>query len=268
MKRYELLSYKINIETNLAEGIDKDVDWSDIEKFRDYPNRPFIRSINIFECLSFLVLRHLEFRAKEENVVRALQTGTDIVLDFFFGDWMEGEYANYFDPNSFDPEDEMDWLAGFWSGLLFSYLKNDESTCLKLSERIRDDFLHDETTREMLKEDTYFYILLAYFLSERRSEREAELEAAIEKARGKRAKMLLGCLKSLRAQDAEKFGEQFGLYLKRFLTVEMKGRYNSDYISIEGSILWHAARTRGLALPTLPEKQQALIITRETLGLD
>jgi hypothetical protein len=36
-------------------------------------------------------------------------------------------------------------------------------------------------------------------------------------------------------------------------------------VSLDGTIVWHFARRSGLTLPTLTEKEQSLVITKESL---
>jgi hypothetical protein len=51
------------------------------------------------------------------------------------------------------------------------------------------------------------------------------------------------------------------------LKTEFGGRRHSSYFSIEASILHHVAQRAGIEPTGLDDKQQALIMTRETLGL-
>ena len=91
--------------------------------------------------------------------------------------------------------------------------------------------------------------------------------SAIEESRNKRAKMLYGCLQEVVARDEAAFHEELDKYLKRYLRVELKDESIDEWISLDGTILWHVARNHGLQAPKLGEKEAALIVTAESLGI-
>ena len=95
-----------------------------------------------------------------------------------------------------------------------------------------------------------------------------DVEASLEAGKLKRTKLLHGCLNSLRAMDAAAVSKSTAEFLKYYLKSEFDSSGIATLFSIEGTIVWHVAQRAGLEITGLSDKARAMIITRETLGID
>ena len=225
-----------------------------------------IRRNRLHDRLSLAVLGHLEAIPLDMEPPggwrhSAADAGV-VAADYFFGEW-RGGYRSFADDPPLTRESarrELPWMDPYREALLLTLLIDDDRGIERVTSWPGDDLRHDEGTLDLPAMFTTYHIHLARLL---RNAPAAELAASSAKLRdqpGNRIAALLAAVEAAFTGDAAAFAKA----LKQHLTSYRKhtfrvGRMDAA-ISIEGSILWHVARRRGLALPELPEKLSDIVL--------
>lgn len=275
--RYELLQikeyYRELIATNpgaeeLADGIEYKLD-SMRKRFRgvgNYPpekNQPFIRKGDLMYCLDVVLYRHLQLPIGSTDVARFVREGAQIAVDYFYGDWMKLD-KDYADMMRKSPKNEdLSWYKMYRDGLFLAFLAEDAGAERKLLEWIEPKLPFDESSLLVTVHDNNVHKLLAEYLKDGEVSSKG-LERKTQACKKRRPKLLLACFDAIRAGDEKAFGAAMKKYLSYFIKSEFG---LTSFISIDGSIFWHVAQRAGLDATGLSDREQALIVTRESLEL-
>lgn len=127
------------------------------------------------------------------------------------------------------------------------------------------DLSFDDGTFRLTKEDNRFLILHSFVLGDSHHDRQGELRQFIRSGRGKRAKLLLTALEAIEGGDRDAFRKALVAVAKYHREREFRVDHPFQAIMIEGSMLWHVARRRGMRLDDLPLDVMDRIIRQETL---
>ncbi len=116
----------------------------------------------------------------------------------------------------------------------------------------------DDDLGDMTAMDNKYHTYLAMRLRGDAAAKFEPVAKTIRAGKRPRAALLLEAADALLAGDAPLFAEKLKHIVRNWRkTIEPK---SFRVISIEGSILWHVARRRGLELPELPEKLSDLVL--------
>lgn len=214
-----------------------------------------------------LVGRHygVDYHTPDE-IAQLLASGIDIVVDYFFGKHLL--IPRWAEQMSKSPQNkQLQWLEPYQYGTLFCLLAHDDERLKRLAEWVEPGLPLDETPNLLSVQDNSYHKLLAEFLSEGTIANE-QLREDIVESRKRRPKLLLSCLGAIEASDEQVFVKHFKSYLNHFLKTDFADGGFQRYVSIEGSILWHVASRNGITGSGLSDKQHAVIITRESLGIE
>lgn len=153
---------------------------------------------------------------------------------------------------------KLEWIRVYRTCLLCALLVDDESSLSRVLAWPDTDLPVDDDLGDLTAMDNKYHIYLAMRL---RGDPLAKFEPVAKVVRtGKRprAALLLESAEAALVGDEALYAEK----LKHVLSNWRKTLKPDEFrvVSIEGSILWHVARRRGLALPELPEKLADLVL--------
>ncbi len=97
-------------------------------------------------------------------------------------------------------------------------------------------------------------------------EGSAELLAKVKKVRTKRPRLLCAAWEAAQGADQSAFNKAFEQTVNHFLSKPEDGQVY-DWLALHQSSVWFIAERRGLKFPRLPEKLEAAVITRQSVGL-
>ena len=231
----------------------------------NYPpekNQIYMRLRDMQISINVAVFRHLGYDIPDGDIDRIVKVGPAIAIDYFYG--------TYFDNRDGFPramgKRSGGWLEVYRNGLLLALILCDEETVCKLTDWIDPTLPFDETSHILTVHDNNYHKLLAEFLRPWDAISH-NLRESFTQCKLKRPKLLLDCLGSICANDSVKFSSSLADFLIYYKKTQFnKGGFDSLF-SIEGSILWHVANRAGIDLKELSQKQSALIMNRESLGL-
>ena len=181
---------------------------------------------------------------------------------YFFGDWRVGYRRFATDPplTREKARDELPWMDPYREGLLLALFADDEAGIERVTSWPGDDLPHDEGTLDLPAVYTTYHVHLARLL---RNAPAGELSASATKLHDKannRAAALVAAMEAAFAGDVAALTHALRQHLTSYRKRSFRVNRMDAAISIEGSILWHVARRRGLKLPDLPEKLADLIL--------
>jgi hypothetical protein len=183
-------------------------------------------------------------------------------VEFFHGDWREGCREFYYSDRMSRAESrkELKWIDAYRAGLLTAFFLDDETAIRRVLEWPDTDLPVDDGTMDLTAADNHVHIALAFALRGETKARVAELADRIAVSKRKRAITFWAAAEAMLAGDASAFASRF----KELSALYRKSGFGTNcvesIIHIDGSILWHAARRSGLALPELPEKTMDMIL--------
>lgn len=142
--------------------------------------------------------------------------------------------------------------------LLCALLVDDENSISRVIAWPDVDLPVDDALGDLTSADNKYHIYLAMRLRGDPPEKFKSVAEAIRAGKRPRALLLLNAADALLTNDAPLFAEHLKHVVSNWRkTIE---RNTAPRVSIEGSILWHVARRRGVALPELPEKLDDLVL--------
>ncbi|MCI0333879.1 MAG: hypothetical protein L0228_11730 [Planctomycetes bacterium] len=159
----------------------------------------------------------------------------------------------------------LSWFEVYRGGLLLSFLSKNDAGQRKLVEWIEPWLPFDESSYLVTVHDNTYHKLLAEYIKNGQIDSTA-LANEIQQCRKQRPKLLFTCLAAIRDRDVSAFNSPLKKVLNDHLKKEFGSRVASDFC-IEATILWHVAQRAGITPADLGEKQAALNMTRESLGL-
>lgn len=197
-----------------------------------------------------------------------VHTAVDDAVDYFYGDWWK---ANEDDTRALDksrPDRELQWSGPFTRELLLAGLASRWDDVTKLCSWV-DDTIQWEPRFEMNdNEHQWFYVCVASELRPSPLPGVDELRTQIRQCRAKRPRLLCGLWDAIVAKDQQAHAAALKESLQHFLTIHADNVPNvNDWVALDESILCLIAQHRGLAFPKLPDKLDAAVVRKETIGL-
>lgn len=236
-------------------------------------DRVGIRESDIWNAIEATTMHHLGYQLTKP-VEYFLEKGFDVVVDYFCGDWWKDVESIVEQFNKPINERYLLWIQPFSQGLLIGLLTERWDDIAKVCSWVEADLPPEYTGGDFEDELVHVYRSIAAGLRPEPMPGLEEVEAQILKCRKQRPKLLFQAWQAAREGDQKAFEEAFLKALKHF--EENFDPENSDpgdycvpfnWIAPHHSVLAMAAMCLGMKLPPLSPKQDAWIITRQSLCL-
>lgn len=292
-KRFEVLGREWCYSKPVAETV---ADWQDIHSAFEVPNAE-TRSIQIKSKLFYPAIYHLGFGSISEDVVwKECNRALDLAVDYFTGKWWTVEEIDKLPPELLqrmhlsrpttgvsvaretrldeiskrmdkDREDrELVWYDVLTSALFFGGLLGRwnelAAICAWFDKSIEPEYQAGTVEDEYMQ----LFICIAGSLSPQPMIGADELIATIKKCRSKRPRLLCAAWEAANTGDQAAFDKAFKESVNHFLSKPANGQVY-DWVAIPQSVVLFIAEYRGLKCPSLSEKQQAVIVTRQSAGI-
>lgn len=219
-------------------------------------------------------------------------------LYYFFGVWRDKFMWCQEEYNRQSSRSSLPWSNAYRAGLALACAFSDWSSADKLLEWPGPDLPPDEGTDDRTREDNAYQIWLAMRLrgesedtvgaqrdiAQRPQHREQDFSVLkafrdvkdvlpgveqiassaiqrelIQRGSRRRPKMLMAAADAMLADDSEEFSKTLGAYLKHYRQKELQLQRIDTGICLDGMVLWHLARRRGLKGVSIPEDLLMLI---------
>lgn len=227
-------------------------------------NWAFIHESRLYERLCLAVLGHLEvipadMRPWTDWRRYAIEAGV-LAEHYFYGDWRES-YRRFSYETPMTREEarrKLPWIDAYRAGLLLALLVDDERGIDRVTSWPGGDLPADEGTFDLPAAYAQYHIHLARAL--RTGTASSGASFADLRRPGGRVRPLAEAVDAALTGNAEAFGRALKEHLTGYRKSVFRLNRPDAIISIEGSILWHIARRRGLQLPDLRENQMDLVL--------
>lgn len=173
---------------------------------------------------------------------------------YFFAAWRDQFKYLLEDYDRQSARSELPWIDGYRKGLSVALSLSDWESADKLVQWPGPDLPVDEGSYDRTTQDNAYHIWLASRLRGEPESAYSEQRAIVETSTRRRPKMLMTTADAMFANDSEGFAAALEKYLRHYRKNEFVVTGATDFgFCIEGAILWHSARRRGLELKQLPD---------------
>jgi hypothetical protein len=250
-----------------------------VREFRGIDNYPLmenplcLRTDDIWYAVNSLALIHLGFQVPK-SADFFIEKGFDVAVDFFCGDWWK---ANDFEIEALDKsrnDGNLRWVSEFTCGLLLGLLSDRWDDVGRVCSWVETDLAPEYMGGFFEPELVHVYRSIAASLRAEPMPGLEDVEEEILKCRLQRPKVLFEAWRAARAGDQLAFENTFIKSLEHFdRYFDPEHAERSDYampfywIAPHHTVVALAAKRLGMRLPELTPKQEAWIMTRESLGL-
>lgn len=228
------------------------------------------RSSDVSRYRGAAILWHFEAAGlPDESGLFPAKRGAQIAVDYFFGSWRD-HFANpsvrgeHFDAAMC--RKHLEWFETYREGLFCACAVEDGESLNALLKWPDVDLHHDGGAWDVAKEENDFHILLALTMRNDKPEEQAKLRRRISAGRAVRPKLCLAGLDAILQADPRALMAALDQLLKYNLKREFRPDHPYRALMVEGTILWHFARMKGMDLPDLPQPLEDRIVTRESLS--
>lgn len=160
------------------------------------------------------------------------------------------------------------WLNPYSDSLFLCGITGRWKDASRISDWIDEQIEIEYTAGQVADEYMFFFIYVASKLRSEPLAMESELVAAIQQGRARRPRFLLDVFHAALASDQKAFDRALTKSIAHFLKHVAEDVDNCNYwVGIVESFLWFLAEKNGLTFPSLPEKSDAAIVRRQTIGL-
>lgn len=226
-----------------------------------------VRQDDIDYCIEIATYQHLELDLDPAVTAEYLEEGAAIAVNYFYGDYWKSNRDIALARKKSPKNKDLEWFDAYRSGLLLAFLSEDVEAEQKLVDYVEPWLPFDESKWLVSLQDNDYHKLLAQFIKHNEVT-NMKLVSGIQSSRKQRPKMLLACLLALEVGDVDTFGKHLKKFLDYYIKCEFGEAGIGSYFSMEASILWYLAEWLEIKPKGFSDKQSALIMTRETLGLD
>jgi hypothetical protein len=193
-------------------------------------------------------------------LAKKLNQGVDKALEYFLGDWIE-EYPAYH--KSAFPTVSYTVLP---MALLLCGLTNRWDAAVKICSWCVDTAKHRFRTEQ--DEQVRLFLCIASDLSLQPLKGISEKLEQVRSSQAKRTRLLCAAWEATVAKDQKAFDKAFEKTVAYFLTIEAHDAPNPCYwVAEDQSVVWLIAERKGLKFPNVPEKLDAAVVRRQTIGL-
>jgi hypothetical protein len=231
------------------------------------PQQQFIRLLHLDKIVFFAVLEHLGY-SPIDNLRSRIDSGVDRAVEYFWGDWWKGDEEDAIAMDKSRPDRVLQWYGGLSHGLLLGGLAGRWDDVARICSWF-DATIEAEYQAGMI-EDEYMqlFLCIASHLSPQPMPGAAQVLENVRKCRTKRPRLLLAAWESAVAGNQPAFDKALPELVKFFLQNDAQDAPNATlWVALHASVIWLIAERNGLQFPALPEKLEAAVVRRQTIGL-
>lgn len=240
--------------------------------------------------LRLVAMHHLEI-GDVDDLREQTQSGVDLVVDYFCGDWWKPEgFARLTDevkekyglndPQKYEralsinavclensrPSDSLEWYTPLRAGLLMGGLTGRWDDVGKICSWF-DTAIPPEYCAGEIEDQTFqLFICIAGELRAEPMNGANQLLAKVKECRLKRPRLLCAAWEAAIAKDQTAFNKAFVDSVLHFVAKPVDSNIPYDIAALPQSIIWLIAEHRGLSFPEMSDKCKAAVITRESAG--
>jgi hypothetical protein len=229
-----------------------------------------VRDSDLAFTIQGLALHHLGFPLRKP-IEEYLERGFRVAVDYFCEDWWTKDEDDRKVMDKSHKENHLQWIEPFSRSLLIGLLQEQWDDLARICAWVEADILPEYTGGDFEDELVDLYRSLAAGLRPEPMSGLEEVEARICKCRKKRPKLLFQAWDAARSGNQTAFNDAFVKAMKHFdsLFDDKSPNLRSPmfWIAQHHSIVALAARRKGMKLPELTPRQNAFLVSRESLGL-
>jgi hypothetical protein len=267
-KRHNVLGFKLRESVPVTLDLLKQSEAMCAERtVPGWRNQYFTRLLQLDDTVVYVVLEHLGY-GPIEGLEAKLHTGVDRALEYFFGDWWKGDEADARAVDKSRKDRELQWFGALSHGMFLGGLTGrwDDVArmCSWIDESVEADF------HGGLVEDGYMQMILGIASSLRPEPLKGFdlMLGFVKSARTKRAKLLCSLWEAAQSRDQAAFDKSLKEAVAYFLKADARDVANVNFwVALHPSFVWLIAERNGLRFPDLPERLEAAVVRRQTIGL-
>jgi hypothetical protein len=216
----------------------------------------------VHDRLTFVVMGFLEAippgHAYADWRKLAAEAGS-LAEHYLYGGWREGyrEFPNSNRLTAAEARRELPWIDPYREGLLLALLSDDERALARIVAWPAEDLPVDDGTLDLTGMDNKYHVWLAGRL---RGEGMDDLAGVIRAGKRARAVLLLETAEAVFAGDGAGAAKRLKKLGGNFRKSGFRTNRMDASVSVEGTILWHVARRRGMTLGGLTAGVMDLIV--------
>ena len=268
MKRHQILGNNLRISLEKCLGFIDEDDRDAKEliaagKHGQQDNRALLISGSLLRP----VLEHLGY-GPIESVRQRLDEGMDEAVEYFCGDWWKAHKSDAIALDKSRRNRDLEWYKVLADAMLIGGLTSRWEDLAKICNWF-DATIEVEYQGGQI-EDEYMQLFLCMASSLRPDPIPGieSLLAKVKSCRAKRPKLLCNLWEAALAKDQMAFDKALHQSVTHFLKVDARDVSNPVFwVARHVSFLWLLAERNGLQFPDLPEKLEAAVIRRQTIGL-
>ncbi|MHC4402972.1 MAG: hypothetical protein ACYTG0_25200 [Planctomycetota bacterium] len=215
----------------------------------------------------YAVLEHLGY-GPIEDLTAHLKRGVDRCLEYFFGDWWVGDEDDARALDKSRPDRELRWFGVLPKALLLGGLTGRWDDVSKICSWF-DDSIEVECQGGMMADEyMLMFLCIASSLSPEPMAKVDEMVAKVKACRSRRPRLLCALWEATLAKDQKAFNKGLKDSVDHFLKVDAEDVPNVNFwVAPHPSFIWLMAERAGLEFPELPERLDAAVVRRQTIGI-
>lgn len=258
VKRYRLLNSSLPAPNRVTNSLTKRFRGLDSYEPKKKPGS--IRRSDIERTFGLLVMRHLEYTSVAYK--DQLRKTFPVIEDYFCGSWWE-EDSDFRSTKSTKGAFRQGWLITYAQSALICLLFRKKSLLARISDELRMGMRDSSVEFDLLEGD--LYLSLGSTLANNPLDGVVRNEKRIQQSRNRRVKLLYDCWDALRNKEQDVFERKIHESLELHTKVWEGHSTFLRYIACFESTLVLLSNRYRMKAPELPEKLEALLLTKKTI---
>jgi hypothetical protein len=224
------------------------------------------REVDIGASLEYAVLEHLGY-GPIKDLVERLNQGVNNALDYFFGDWWK---RNECDAKALDksrPDRALAWFGVLTKGLLLCGLTGRWDDAAKICSWFDESIEMEYPAGQVGDDYMALFLCVASNLRPQPIPGTEKILARVKACRDKRPRLVCAAWEAAVASDQKAFDKALKDAVDYFLKNDAYDGPVNYWVALDQSLVWLIAERNGLKFPKLPEKLDAALVRRQTIGL-
>ncbi len=269
MKRHEMLG--LNLHDPLDEvmkAVAMGMENSATHIAQGKPNQEFPRFMQFEDIVIHASLEHLGY-GPIPNLKPMLEQGVDRAVEYFFGDWWRKCENDSIRLDKSRPDRALSWFGVLQKALLLGGLTGKWGEVAKICSWF--DATIEAEFQGGLIDDSYqqLFLCIASKLAPTPMTNVEQILTSVRAAKSKPTKLLYAAWQSVMDQDQKSFNKAFKESVSHFAKSGGKNLPNVNFwLALDQSAVWLIAEREGLSFPPLPDKLDASVLRRQTIGLN